>query len=169
MLLLLLGAGFLLVSCCFLRVTFSSLMKAVCFTFDDYTCTFIVLWSWKIGTMMYFKFSISPCVTNHSAKLTTTHTLRHTVVGEVMRCLVLSQSNAVHCSLNPVYGPSLAWPASAGSDSPLVPQWGHNLVLLLGLSWFDWWTTSLTIILAICHAISSWASSELPWTHFFMA
>lgn len=35
-----------------------------------------------------------------------------------------------------------------------------TLVDLTGLLWFDWWTTSLTIILAICHAISSWALME---------
>lgn len=104
------------------------------------------------------------------------------------KSLVRSQSNSVHCKVNPVYSLSLAWPASAGGDSPFVPQWGHNckqtkentqrraviishitaqgtdyrlrfctLVALPGLSWLDWWTTSLTIILAICHAISSWA------------
>lgn len=99
---------------------------ALCFTLN--TCTFIVLWSRKSGTMMYFKFSISPSVNNHSSKLsaTRTHTHAHLVVGEVIKCLVLSQSNAVHCSVNSVYCLSLAWPESVGSDSPLAPQWGHN-------------------------------------------
>lgn len=125
----------------------------LCFTLLDFAlgddmCTFIVLWSWNIGTMMYFKFSTSPCVNNYSPKLTASHTRAHThthaqihthtVVGEVIKCLVRSQSNAVHCGVNPVYSLSQAWPASAGSDGPLVPQRGHNLVDLPGLSWFDW-------------------------------
>lgn len=55
----------------------------LCFTLLDFAlgddmCTFIVLWSWKIGTMMYFKFSTSPCVNNYSPKLTASHTRAHT-------------------------------------------------------------------------------------------
>lgn len=47
----------------------------------------------------------------------------------------------------------------------------RTLVDLTGLLWFDWCTTSLTIILAICQAISSWAltgrvkESELIMRH----
>lgn len=48
---------------------------ALCFTLN--TCTFIVLWSRKSGTMMYFKFSISPSVNNHSSKLSATRTHTH--------------------------------------------------------------------------------------------
>lgn len=40
-----------------------------------------------------------------------------------------------------------------------------TLVDFTGLLWFDWWTTSLTIILAICHAISSWALMERVIAH----
>lgn len=92
---------------------------------------------------------------------------------------------------NPSCSLPCAWPASERSDGPLGPQWGHNyrrnrrhhleqithtaregdyrgglrtLVALPGL-WFDWWTTSLTIILAICHAISSWALTPRDRAH----
>lgn len=153
------------------------------FTFADYTCTFIVLWSWKIGTMMY-TWTIT-----HWSSLSLSHTHLHTAVGEVIKCLVRSKSNSVYCEVNPVrdqlgqrpQGVTVLWFLSRvittdrqqstlreglqprhTSPQKETRHWVRfsTLVDLPGLSWFDWWTTSLTIILAICHAISSCAWME---------
>lgn len=61
-----------------------------------------------------------------------THSYRH--IGEMIKCLVRNEINAVHCGVSPAYSLSLVWPVSAGRDGPLVPQRGHNLVDLPGLS-----------------------------------
>lgn len=117
---------------CLLRSHFLQSDASSLLCFWRQTCTFIVLCSWKIGAMMYFKFPLLAhawTVAHQAHSHTHTHTHRHMVVGEVIKkkkSFVRSQGNAVHSRVNPVYVLSLAWPASAGSDGPSVPQWGHN-------------------------------------------
>lgn len=44
----------------------SASSTCLCFTFGDYTCTFIVFWSLRTGTWMRSKVCSSPCVNSHA-------------------------------------------------------------------------------------------------------